>query len=371
MRRLHISNNVLETHSRHFSVIQDVLWYLSACKKNTGNDSVKLYRSTDSTPKNLPFCLSQRVCSSFFELVKMYEDQENQYHNRNFLTISADDIPLLNKDINDKVYNRLDDKEKTTVYEILKVVFNYDAFAQCKTMEFVDFKDGKAIKLSSGKEAISNWGAGSYLKALGVRYCVYCNAETLYAVNYRAWEDNDPSLTDYLVNHSAFDHFYPLDRYPHLGLTLSNLVPACSRCNSAIKGKKDFSDMLNPYIDDFHSIKKFVYIPDTVRDCYSAPEAKLLMLFPRDENEGAKNSLADKYVCNFHLLNVYQTIYKDEVEDIIYRRNTLRHTLLKMHEKRFNIPDDTLRLLSGLFVSEDDINRHRFGKLLVDLCFNV
>lgn len=40
--------------------------------------------------------------------------------------------------------------------------------------------------------------------------------------------------------------------YPHLALSLYNLVPSCSSCNSSLKGQKDFfkESHLNPLFDE-------------------------------------------------------------------------------------------------------------------------
>lgn len=62
------------------------------------------------------------------------------------------------------------------------------------------------------------------------RTCPYCNhsyAFTIQSVNggFR------PTL----------DHFYPKEKYPHLALSLYNLIPSCSVCNSSLKGDANFS----------------------------------------------------------------------------------------------------------------------------------
>ncbi len=49
----------------------------------------------------------------------------------------------------------------------------------------------------------------------------------------------------------TLDHYYDKDSYPHLALTLYNLIPSCYSCNSNLKGRKDFSENkhLHPLFD--------------------------------------------------------------------------------------------------------------------------
>lgn len=73
------------------------------------------------------------------------------------------------------------------------------------------------------------------------RNCPYCNQS--YAVTVRAQKKEfRPTL----------DHFFPKESYPHLALSLYNLVPSCSICNSSLKGSENFykTPHLHPLFDN-------------------------------------------------------------------------------------------------------------------------
>ncbi|MDM3390918.1 hypothetical protein OGV29_19280 [Citrobacter sp. Cb013] len=73
------------------------------------------------------------------------------------------------------------------------------------------------------------------------RSCPYCNQS--YAFTVRTPEKEfRPTL----------DHFFPKESYPHLALSLYNLVPSCSICNSSLKGRINFSKTphLHPLFDE-------------------------------------------------------------------------------------------------------------------------
>lgn len=74
------------------------------------------------------------------------------------------------------------------------------------------------------------------------RTCPYCN----HAYAFTKLSDDGRGFRPTL------DHFYPKDKYPHLALSLYNLVPSCSTCNSSLKGDIDFArdSHLNPLFDE-------------------------------------------------------------------------------------------------------------------------
>lgn len=74
------------------------------------------------------------------------------------------------------------------------------------------------------------------------RTCPYCNHAYAFTILNDDGRGFRPTL----------DHFYPKDQYPHLALSLYNLVPSCSICNSSLKGEINFAkDLhLNPLFDE-------------------------------------------------------------------------------------------------------------------------
>ncbi|WP_272656975.1 MULTISPECIES: HNH endonuclease [unclassified Providencia] len=100
----------------------------------------------------------------------------------------------------------------------VKTVFNYNKFIR-KTGE---------------------WNAYKLCEKSLTRTCPYCNHSFAFTIQIHG-RGFRPTL----------DHFYSKDDFPHLALTLNNLVPSCNTCNSSLKGKKDFYiyKHLNPLWD--------------------------------------------------------------------------------------------------------------------------
>lgn len=73
------------------------------------------------------------------------------------------------------------------------------------------------------------------------RTCPYCNQAYAFTVQFFK-KGYRPTL----------DHYFPKDKYPHLSLSLYNLVPACANCNSSLKGEINFvkEPHLHPLFDE-------------------------------------------------------------------------------------------------------------------------
>lgn len=114
------------------------------------------------------------------------------------------------------------DKKRGAFRERLKEVFDYDAFS---------------AKTTPG------WNAYGLCKLSRTRTCPYCNqAYAFTVVHAESGRGFRPTL----------DHFLPKHAFPHLALSLSNLVPSCYTCNSNLKGRVDFAERphLHPLYDD-------------------------------------------------------------------------------------------------------------------------
>lgn len=111
------------------------------------------------------------------------------------------------------------DEEKKSFKEKLKKIFNYNNFIVKK----------------------NSWDAYKLCAKSKTRTCPYCNQAYAFTLQ-----------KDKRGLRPTLDHFYSKEEYPHLALTLNNLIPSCYTCNSSLKGKIDFfkKNHLNPLWDE-------------------------------------------------------------------------------------------------------------------------
>ena len=234
----------------------------------------------------------------------------------------------------------------------LNALFSYEHFSGSKGLQIHN-------KKICGTSSV-NWGAMSYIESLGVKYCPYCNAETVYAIRL-----NDDNKTI----RSALDHYYAQKDYPCLALSLYNLVPTCTRCNTSLKRDEEFvppEDYANPYEDDIHKHTRFSYLlTGTTENLFDSERSLELILRETD----VKSQRVDKLMEFFRINDVYNALFKFEA------LNTLetKRRLMSGYERqlRCSMPELTdeqfYRLVYGCSLNPDKINQERLSKMIIDL----
>lgn len=151
-------------------------------------------------------------------------------------------------------------------------------------------------KIISQAKKRSYWISNS----IGHNTCTYCNRQYTFTV-----VDGDRKIA-----RPAFDHWYPKEYFPLLALSLYNLIPCCSICNSSIKGSHIFSldTHIHPYING-NSDPEFKFIP-----CVSPEETKKWSVCLKRTSDSPK---VDNTIKAFALDEMYSCHGDLEVKDII------------------------------------------------------
>ncbi len=193
-------------------------------------------------------------------------------------------------------------------------------------------------------------------RKLNVNVCPYCNINPTYTVI----TENGKKIT-----RPEFDHFYDKDTYPILALSFYNLIPSCHTCNSALKGRESFSNLthINPYSESFDKVAKFHL---KIRDSsfyYSSDGFELKL---KSEDKKVKNNIK-----SFELESLYEN-HKEIVleliqKEAIYNESYLDELLAQYEGTLFKNREDLQRLISGGYVSEDEINKRPLSKLIKDI----
>ena len=195
------------------------------------------------------------------------------------------------KKLNDKLMKKINqlpaDKQPKENY--LEYIFNYGG-----VLNSTDKR--KAYKVS---------------KMIGVNTCPYCNRQYTFTI-VEADEDEDEK--EGKISRPAFDHWFPKSSYPLMSISLYNLIPSCTVCNSSAKGQTDMNlkEYIHPYVHkSSHPQIKFKAVPSTL------PDRKWSIKIERKDN-----TPEDKTINLFKLDDVYR--YHDllELKDIMdFREN--------------------------------------------------
>ncbi|QWH54247.1 hypothetical protein [Bacillus mycoides] len=223
----------------------------------------------------------------------------------------------------------------------LKAVFNYDSFCRSNNLNV--------------------WCAYQLLNKINIQVCPYCNRQyitTLY--------------TDGGKTRAQLDHFFDKASYPYLGISLYNLVPSCSVCNTSLKGQEKFlvSTHVHPYIDSFGDKYRFTFELANNIESLITKEGKINIGFrsnkvdPGFEKKAENNN---KVFLLEQLYNEHSNIVKETLQKHIWYSDDYAESLLKSYPGIFNNKDEILRMVFNSEIEGNDFNQRPFSKLITDI----
>lgn len=261
--------------------------------------------------------------------------------------------------------------------------YNRDSvFGQCnkflsRLFDYDQFVDGALIKRPSktnlsyrwGKDnSLVKWNTAELIKRTRIKYCPYCNAETIYVVTKNGESE---------YYKSPLDHFLPKSRYPFFALTLTNLIPACGRCNTNYKLDKDplslWAVKVNPNSGDDIEIFRTAhpYIEDVYENFetrFGLVNGELKLIYHVLENDSLARSktLMENL---FRWSETYSELFLGEAARIATNITRVRPMYKKMIKSAFGLTVNLNldRLICGFDTRTEDFMNHRHGKLKLDL----
>ncbi len=224
-----------------------------------------------------------------------------------------------------------------------------------KLISFID-SNKKYTELSKNEKdyfftLYSRFKKANFIKKIGVSSCLYCNRN--YIFNFT--KNNQENAT------AQLDHFFDKSTYPYLAVCLYNLIPACSTCNQRKSSKK--VDILHPYYESFDKKAKFNLKINDSTFYHSLDGFKIEI---KTEDKKVKNSIEV-----FNLEQLYENhtdiILELIQKEAIYNESYLDELLTQYEGTLFKNREDLQRLISGGYVSDDEIGKRPLSKLIKDI----
>lgn len=198
------------------------------------------------------------------------------------------------------------------------------------------------------------------IKKINLKVCPYCNRNYIFNFN----KNNRVEVT------AQLDHFYDKSTYPYLAISLYNLIPSCSTCNLRKSSKNE--DIFYPYNESFNQYAKFVY-----NGIATQPKNKNLNFFDIERiklNLEAKqeSEKVNSHKSVFNLENLYEN-HKDIVKELLQKSQIYNKSYLDELEQQFGDGrvftnrDELLRLVTGGYGTDEEINQRPLSKLIKDI----
>ncbi|WP_252250028.1 HNH endonuclease [Clostridium sp. ZBS13] len=184
------------------------------------------------------------------------------------------------------------------------------------------------------------------INQLGITVCPYCNRDFI--------NNRKTSMA------AQLDHFYPRSKYPIFALSLYNLIPSCSACNS-IKRQKDID--VSPYDTsfDFDSEIRFSYIPLSSEYLNDSTKLKIGIKYTNKFKKNIKNMQIDS-AYEIHLDYVQELIKKAKIYNKMFREE-----LLENYSGLISTEEELNRIVFGNYINKDDVKKRPLAKLTHDI----
>ena len=245
--------------------------------------------------------------------------------------------------LNNKIEIEIDFNEILLSKNLKRLIDKYSKFFEKKENK----KEEKEIVKKAYNFLREKWGY-KIVKLTKTDVCPYCNRN--FTFNF-----NETETTVEL------DHYYPKEKYPYLALNLYNLVPSCHTCNH--KKRNSAKIHLHPFFDDIDKEIKFNLKLNNTKFYYSTNGFEIELK--------ANSKRAENHIEIFKLENLYNE-HKDIVLELIqkkymYNESYLDELFRKYEGTFFKNREDLLRLVSGGYISEEEINKRPLSKLIKDI----
>lgn len=207
-----------------------------------------------------------------------------------------------------------------------------------------------------------------YAKKLGVKSCVYCNAQYAVAVKKGTTDRGKAFRSTYTI-----DHYLPKSEYPYLATSFFNLYPACSTCNQMKSNKPPLFELYIKPQDALVLRNPFVFRLDKhsfVKYSMTGQSDNLVVKFETRNGLPAGNVNAVAYEDYFHVGKLY-TNYCDTVEEVIWKYRMYnkagRQALFDGFSDVLPHKSDWNRFILGTYDQEKDILKRPLAKLVQDV----
>jgi len=190
-----------------------------------------------------------------------------------------------------------------------------------------------------------------YAKKMGIRSCVYCNAN--YALSL--------DMKNNQIGKYELDHFRPQSEYPYLCTNFFNLYPVCASCN---KAKSDTATLFCLYTEDPKKLLPFSFALDK--------QSIVKYMLSQDFEDLKINFNAPDHADHNKIFKIEATYsaLKDVVEELVWKHKVYNPTYLKSlgnaFSKKFNYSGFS-RFILGNYEHSSEIHKRPLTKLTQDI----
>lgn len=203
-----------------------------------------------------------------------------------------------------------------------------------------------------------NWSK-SLLEKLGVRVCPYCNRQYTFTLRSDGIRPQ-------------FDHYFPKGLFAYLSVSLFNLVPSCSICNSkkqALNTYEAINDLYYPYEDEFGYDVVFQTYSDSEDFSYWTGSSNNfdIKLMVKNKKHMNKVENLNKYMKIELLYKQHKDYVKDIIRNAVIYNDSRINELLEQFPDLFHSEEELLNLIFMSYIDKESWGKRPLSKLTHDI----
>lgn len=201
-----------------------------------------------------------------------------------------------------------------------------------------------------------------WAQMIGVTTCPYCNRSYIFT--------SDKSGT-----RPQYDHYFPKSKYPYLAISMYNLIPCCSICNSLKQDVDTYTEpFIYPYEDSYGERATFVADGDSMESWLGAVAGYQIKI---EYSEEIDRELKEKISCaaeTFKLEELYSK-HSDYVKDILRTAyiydDTYFEGLVTQYPDLFNDKHEAKNFVFFNYLEQESWGKRVLAKLTHDIVSSV
>lgn len=257
--------------------------------------------------------------------------------------------------------------------------FSYDIKSQKYTSKYVK-ETSKLLSEEAIKYFYKNYRdfrrdeGANMVKALDIGVCPYCNRNyiDIYSKNKKLYFKGE------------LDHYYPKSKYPHLALSLFNMIPVCKTCNHE---KNDINNKqgLYPYRNKGEDYCNFELSWLTENDKYDITyqneilkEKQYDFTYLMGISDNFKIELKSKDIEHKEIISYTEELFnlnkkynninsKAYVKNLLRKRYIFNESYLESISETFELPKEAKQVLFSIDLEKPNFNERPFSKLTYDI----
>lgn len=196
-----------------------------------------------------------------------------------------------------------------------------------------------------------------YISKLGIRTCVYCNAQ--YAISIK--RDKGDYTSSFQI-----DHYLPKSKYPYLAISFFNLQPSCGHCNQLKSKNKSLFNLYTKRTSDVQPFRFNVNRLSLLQFLLTADPDNLKINIT-----STNSSLMENHEKRFHVKVKYEK-HKEEAGDIVLLSRFYNRAYLNQLHSQFSsimphFRNQILNMLLGFPVMEEDVHKRPLTLMRQDI----